>query len=294
MKELIELRINYDFASVLFNENEGKAIGTSVKVIQVDFDEPRLKLIPEISREIKNKYNRGFVLSWKIIRKYSKKECEDADLFHIIIQRVFDSSSDDLNTHYDLSKVCSNCGAGRELVGNLKLHSKVLPNIDISKSISGEIIVSKKFVELVNENSIRGLKFLNIETEKGYSNFKHLRAESILPISNRTIAGIDPFDSSESASSVTVSMSDKHLFEMNEEVYRCPKGHTIGLNLLSEPYVVFDKTQITQDFFESDKLVGVNRGSLKPEPIIFCSKKLKDLILFHNLKGFKFEIARNI
>jgi len=60
MKEILELRINIDFANLLFQEFEGKKIGTSVKVIEITKDDPRYQLIPLISEEVKRRYNKTF------------------------------------------------------------------------------------------------------------------------------------------------------------------------------------------------------------------------------------------
>ncbi len=60
MKEIIEFRINYDFAHLLFKANEGKNIGTSVKVVELSRDDPRYNQIPIIAKEVKKKYGKGF------------------------------------------------------------------------------------------------------------------------------------------------------------------------------------------------------------------------------------------
>ena len=90
MKEIVELRINNDFANLLFKEFEGKKKGTSVKVIEITKDDPRYQLIPLISDEVKRKYNKTFFYGWKITRKYNKKEIENADLLQLKIKSIID------------------------------------------------------------------------------------------------------------------------------------------------------------------------------------------------------------
>lgn len=75
------------------------------------------------------------------------------------------------------------------------------------------------------------------------------------------------------------------------EIYKCPKGDTIGLNLLSEPYVADNPLIKDFDFFASRQKLGVKRGLLRPEPIYFCSPAFRKMIEEEKLSGFEFEIT---
>ncbi len=97
-----------------------------------------------------------------------------------------------------------------------------------------------------------------------------------IDLSNNTIAGIDPFDLSTYC---------------KQEIYKCPKGHTIGLNLLSEPHVVSTPLIKEYDFFASKQKIGVKRGLLRPEPLYLCSPSFRNMVLEEKLKGFGFEVA---
>jgi len=90
MKETLELRVNYDYAHLLFKDDEGKTIGTSVRVIEISKEDPRYSKIPIISKQVKEKYGTGFFFSWRIKRKYSLQELETAKLLHIKINAIFE------------------------------------------------------------------------------------------------------------------------------------------------------------------------------------------------------------
>ena len=83
MKEILELRINYDYANLLFKSDEGKNLGTSVKVVELTKDDPRYIQIPMISEQVKEKYDKCFFFGWQIKRSYSKVELASALLLHM-------------------------------------------------------------------------------------------------------------------------------------------------------------------------------------------------------------------
>jgi len=87
-------------------------------------------------------------------------------------------------------------------------------------------------------------------------------------------------------------LSEKYPVKLEREVYKCPKGHTIGLNLLSEPYVLKIAVIDEYDYFVSRQKIGVKRGLLRPEPIYLCSQSFRTMVLEEKLTGFDFEIAR--
>ncbi len=101
-------------------------------------------------------------------------------------------------------------------------------------------------------------------------------SSSALELTKNTIGGINYFDLSESSL---------------DEVYKCPRGHTIGLNCLSEAYVSNSPVIKSYDFFTSRQYFGVKRGLLRPEPLYFCSQAFRKLIMEEKFKGFGFEVA---
>jgi ribosomal protein S14 len=192
------------------------------------------------------------------------------------IRNVFEPAGEECGTLYDETTSCELCGANRKQISPLTLKYDSIPKKDISKTIAGEIVVSEKFVAACKERGFNGLVFENIIFDKVKSNFFQLTASSQIELSNKTIAGINPFD---------LSTSDKG------EIYKCPNGHNIGLNLLSEPCVLNSKSIVEYDFFASKQKVGVKRGLIRPEPIYICSQAFRKMIEEEKLSGFEFEIT---
>lgn len=272
MKETLELRINYDYANLLFKADEGKNLGTSVKVVELSKGDPRYNQVTIIAEEVKNKYDRSFFFGWQIKRKYSKKELDTTLLLHLKIKAVFEPTGEECGTLYDEAAACEICGANRKQISPLILRPGMIPKKDIARTIGGEVVVSEKFVIAAKQRNLKGLQLSPINIDGHYQ----LIPETELELSPNTILGINPFDLSTSSEG---------------EIYKCPKGDTIGLNLLSEPYVLNSPSIGEYDFFASKQKIGVKRGLLRPEPIYFCSQAFRKMIEEEKLSGFEFEIA---
>lgn len=276
MKETLELRINYDYASQLFKADEGKNLGTSVKVVELSKDDPRYSQVPIIARQIQQKYDKAFFFGWEIKRKYSNKELDAATFLHMKIKATFEPAGEECGTLYDETVACEICGANRKQRGPLTLKQGSVPKKDIARTIAGEIVVSENFAIAFKQRSLKGILLESVVFDKGTSNYYQLIASTEIELSQNTVVGINPFDLSTS----------------NEgETYKCPKGHTIGLNLLSEPYVLNTPAISENDFIASKQKIGVKRGLLRPEPIYFCSPTFRKMIEEEKLSGFEFEIV---
>lgn len=272
MKETLELRINYDYAHLLFRADEGKNMGTSVKVVELSKEDSRYRQVPIIAEEVRKKYNRKFFFGWQIGRKYSRRELDTVILLHLKIKTIFEPTGEECGTLYDETAACTVCGANGKQVSPLILEKGRIPKKDIAKTIGGEVVVSEKFVNAVRHRNLKGLQLGAVNVEKYYQ----LTANMDIELSPNTIVGINPFDLSTS----------------NEgEIYKCPKGDTIGLNLLSEPYVLDSQSIGKYDFYASRQKVGVKRGFLRPEPIYFCSPAFRKMVEEEKLSGFEFEIT---
>jgi hypothetical protein len=113
-----------------------------------------------------------------------------------------------------------------------------------------------------------------------------------LELTKKTIAGGDPFDlSTEGSEAIEFTISGGHHVKFEKEVYKCSKGHLIGQNLLSEPYVLNSPLISDYDFFASKQKIGVKRGLLRPEPLYLCSPAFREMVEEEKLSGFEFEIA---
>ncbi len=275
MKETVELRIYKKYASLLLNPGEGKDLGLYVS-IDIPTNDPRFEKAKKLTKEVREKYNDFFFMYSEIKRKYSKKEIDTAEFLHMRIKGTFEPAGEECGTLFDETSVCEICGANRRQISPLTLKKGTIPKKDIAKTIAGEVIVSEKFAAAYTQRGLKGAKLEPVVFTKGESTYYQLVAENEIELTQNTVAGINPFDLSTS----------------NEgEIYKCPKGHTIGLNLISEPYVFDTLNRQSNDILASKQMIGVDRGLLKPEHIYFCSQDFKKMIDEEKLKGIEFGLV---
>jgi len=292
MEEVLELRINYEYAHLLFGKSEGKNIDDFIKIVQLTKDDPRYLQIPIIEKQINDQYDELFFSGWQIKRTYSKKELLSASLFQILIKSEFEPCGEECGTVYDNTSACPICGANAKQIGPLFLHKGSIPKKDISRTISGEIVVSDRFANIMQEAKIKGMAIEPVVFEKGISNCFQLKSTAQeVDLTPNTIAGVDPFNLSEYGEAVDYILGDNIAVKHEKEIYKCPNGHTIGLNLLSEPYVESRQTLENYDLFFTRQKVGVLRGYLRPNPILLCSPLFRTIALKNKLTGFGFEVA---
>jgi hypothetical protein len=275
MKETVELRIYKKYASLLLNPDEGKDLGLYVS-IDIPTNDPRFEKARSLTEEVREKHNDFFFMYSEIKRKYSKKEINTAELLHMKIKGTFEPAGEECGTLFDETSVCEICGANRKQISPLTLKKGTIPKKDIARTIAGEIVVSEKFATAYKQRGLKGAKLEPVVFTKGDSNYYQLVAENEIDLSQNTVAGINPFD---------LSTSNKG------EIYKCPEGHTIGLNLISEPYVLGSPDIQNNDVLASKQMIGVNRGLLKPEPLYFCSQDFKRMVDEEKLKGIEFELT---
>ena len=284
MKEFLELRINYKYSHLLFKEDEGVNLGDpefgySVKVVKIDTSAPVFEEIRRVNEYVRNKYDSFFFAGWIFHRKYTEKELNDTKLFQMTVRKYFETVGEDCGTEYDESCACKICGSGRKQISPLRLKKgRFLHGRDVARTFGGEIVVSKKFVNVIVENGIKGMTF-------GPVFFGENRAEDCsqlmiegqnLELAEQTQFGVNPYDFSEKSET---------------EIFKCPQGDNLGLNILSEAYVKDCPPLHTSDFFISEQTVGLKTGYLRPEHLLFCSPGLYRVIKENHLKGFNFEVA---
>ena len=72
---------------------------------------------------------------------------------------------------------------------------------------------------------------------------------------------------------------------------RCPNGHVLGLNRLSELSVI-EGSMPEVDLAATVEFVGARRGLLRPQPILVASARFREILETAGLKGFSVEVAR--
>lgn len=275
MKEIYEFRVRKKFSNLLPDTISGKDLGSIIK-IQIDKSAIEFEIIKGLSEKIKETEKEFFFYGWSIKRKYSQKEFDNAKLLHLIIDTTFEPAGEECGTLYDESTACLICGADRKQISPLKLKRSSIPKKDIARTIAGEVVVSEKFALAIKERRLNGVILKPIVFNKSTAKYHQLNCSVEVELSRNTLAGVDPFDFSGTSEG---------------EIYNCPNGDTIGLNLLSEPYIKQCSAINNYDFLVSKQKLGVKRGLLRPEPLFFCSTAFKQMIQDEKLSGFSFEVA---
>ena len=139
---------------------------------------------------------------------------------------------------------------------------------------------------------MRGAIFEPVHFKNGLSTFYQLIAIAPkLSVSSSTVVGDDVFNPMpEYDKCLSTELGDNP--KQTVVHYKCPLGHLIGGNLISEPYI--DSSAELEDFdiFASKQYYGVKLNLLRPEPLYFCSPALREMVLTEKLTGFDFQIAR--
>ena len=295
MKEIYEFRINPDYENLVPKDWKCKTwseLDFIVKTVTLLKNDPQFEKFSLLVHEIKIKYGEPLFLGWEIKRVYTRKEIDSAKIFYVDVKAVFEPSGEECETKYDENVACAICGAHRKQLGHLRLKKSSIPKKDISKSIAGEVVASKHLKELYEVHNLKGIKFEPIKFKKDSDGFYQPKIFTPkLEISKATLVGCNPFDFSEVSKGRVGGKIGSDSFVSKDEVYKCPNGDNIGLNRLSEAYVLNTKAINEFDFFESRQTTGVKRGLLRPEPLYFCSQNFRKMVVRKGLKGFGFEVA---
>jgi hypothetical protein len=275
MKETIEFRIPEEQASSWLYPDEGVLLGGFVRKYELDASDPRIQIIRDADRALRAR-GRAFFTAWISRRRYSRLELDQAELFHLHVRSVFEPAGEEVGTQYDESTACPKCGSGAQQIGPLFLNWGRIPSgKDISQTIAGEIVVSRRFVEAFRQHQITGVRFDHIrrslasDAQSDYW-FQMVVTSSEAEIIAPTRTGENPFD--------------------EDEQPQCRLGDLLGLNLLSEIFVARASCGTT-DITSSKRYIGVRRGLLRPRRLVLISPKVRRLIEAEKLKGCAIEVA---
>jgi hypothetical protein len=281
MRETIEFRIPEDSAKRVLGPQDGIRLGFGgrVRKIELPLSDPRVAKIGEAERRYASK-GRAFFTWSKIYRRYTKQELEAAKAFLLEVKHAFEPVGEQCGTIYDESEACRCCGVGWQQKSDLILDARKLPkrgNLAFAQTIVPEVIVSAKLVQLFQSHRLRGAEFRAVRDKRKphipvADWYQPLIYSTPLTIVPPTRTGNGPFD------------------DDPEGEYRCPRGHVIGLNVLSELYVRgedFDDWDIAY----TKQYVGCRGGVVRPEQLLVISPKLWRLLTEHGLKGFSVEVV---
>lgn len=272
MKELVEFRVIMRYAHLLFRDDEGTNLGDSVKVVRIDKNDPRFKAIGELQKKALEN-NHLFYSYYECKRYYTEAEITNAKWFQIFQTRHFEPAGEECGTIYDESSACPICKSGAKQLSPLKLRRSSIPKADMAVTIAwgDETVVSERFVNLVKDNSLKGITFEPVFSRGQRCqklNYYQIQPQFYLDFSNKISFGIDPFHFSG----------------------ECSNGDNIP-DILSEAYIRSNPVLEDLDFFASRQTVGGRVGLIRPSHLFFCSNRMMRLIKENGLKGFRFEIA---
>jgi hypothetical protein len=209
------------------------------------------------------------------LRKYTKAQLRQAEILRLNIDAHFEPSGEECGTIYET--VCKECNLGRQLSDLILDVRRVPQHKDISETIAWvEWIVSPAFTRIFAENELTGAEFNPIFEFKNPT--KHSPVWSQLRVTGRagklsqsTRLGKDPF-------------SPSHVS------WRCPLGHSVVAQFLSEPYLERNGWD-GSDIAITGDLFGQGRNLLRPTPLILISQRTYRAIEDAGLKGFSAEVA---
>ncbi len=234
----------------------------------------------EIFRFIDSKRRQGlpgfsdFTIGW-YLRKYTKAELQSAEILRLTISSHFEPCGEECGTIYET--LCNECNWGRQ-ASDLILDLRRIPQLkDVSQTIAWmEWVVSTKFARTFEENKLTGAEFKPIfDFKNPIKQSKEWRQLSISgkagKLAETTKLGRDPFSP--------------------EQVnWRCPLGHAVAAELLSEIYLHRNEWD-GSDIAISSALFGQGRNLLRPAPLIIISQRMYSMLQKAEITGLSYEIA---
>jgi len=278
MKEIIEFRIPESLASRYLPDDCGTRL-TIVRRVELEPSDPMFELIGRVDRQMRADEGRSFITAWIPHRSYSKSELSGAELLRVAFTRVFEPAGEECGTMYDDKRACASCGAGAPQVTSLMLDGRKIPRKgDFARTIAGELVASRRVVEVFEREAMRGARFepVRLADRRGEPSDQWYQLQVVarpVDVDAKTRVGRNPFDLA------------------NDRPDGCPRGDVLGLNLLSELHVV--RTSLDDaDITRTRQFFGVRRGLLRPEPEVLVSQRLWATIEEERLKGLRVEVVR--
>jgi hypothetical protein len=274
MVQKMEFRVSEEDATRYLGNGVGTVLGESTRVLMVDVPSPLYTRIAELEAQFRAA-GRCFFTCWDCYRKYTSAELTASPAFKFRVKSYFEPCGEECGTTYDESTACPVCRAGATQSSPLRL-KRYPKSRDFACTIGGEIVVSKRVVDLFESRRMTGARFGPV----------FLGKRSLAPVKDRFQLLVD-----QSAEIAPQSQTGNDPFDPDEaNDYRCPLGDTIGLNLLSELYLV-KSTYDGRDIVATRQFTGSREGLLRPHPHLVISQRLYSLLMKENIPGFRIEVA---
>lgn len=162
MREICEFRIREKHAHLLSQPNAGRLLSSGiVRAITVPVGSPLFEEIRALDSRLRASQPVAGLFSFAMImRKYTPREIESAELLQMFVLKVFEPAGEESGTQYDESTACSECGSGVRQVSDLFFDFRKIPRkCDIATTIAHEIIVSEHLAEILKKSRISGVEF---------------------------------------------------------------------------------------------------------------------------------------
>lgn len=276
MQEVLELRMPEEHAKLFLGPDDGEVIDSWVRRVDLPLGDPRLQRVAELDVAWRAQ-GRAFLLGWDVTRSYAPEELENLELLQLDITATFEPVGEECGTIYDQQNVCPLCGAGRRLVPPLRTDLRRVPKgKDLVQTIAGdEWILSARLAEAIGQHRITGAELRPVACSGRLPSaaplwYQLAVTSNPVSIAPATRFGIHPFDADDPGE------------------YRCPQGHVLGLNLLSE-LSVERRDWDGSDIAITREFVGVRRGLLVPRPLVLVSRKLWHVLRDEKMRGWRVE-----
>lgn len=298
MKEYLKIVLEPEYAHLLLEGCSDykllRSRSDSVMNIEMSTDSDVYKKLQSVYDYVDRKYDKLLFYGWKYVRKYTAEELMSSRLFLLDIRKWFsDSCGKEHGTVYDDSHACPVCHSGERQVSPLYLpKGRYMLHRDVILTFGYEIVVSKRFMEMCKDNSLKGLTFGPVYFGKTLSEdyFQLMNEGAKLEIAPETKFGVTPCLYKEKGPEGYFP-GKSEVWEGGPEIYKCPKGDNLGFDILSSAYVLDCEEIDNYDFFISRQTYGVYRWAPIPRHLLFCSPHMRKLIIENQIKGFDFEIA---
>jgi hypothetical protein len=193
---------------------------------------------------------------------------------------TFEPAGEECHTQYDDQVACPFCGSGGRQVSDLRVALGRIPKRkDVSRTIADEIVVSARMSDVLLRNGVGAVLLDAVRNCSGSTVSGDWRQ---LVVPQPTLNVVPP------------TRAGGSLFDDPDSIeYKCPAGHLMGLNLLSELFVDAN-TYEGAPLVSSTQFLGVRRGLLRPRRILCVSQELWRAIERDRIKGIEVEVVHPV
>ena len=255
------------FADVRMSEREARKVGVPhergtlagyTRILRLPLDDPLLARICEMRQKY---YRRGrSFASADLEYEYTEKELRAASLLRVSFNCLYHDDGSEYGTQYDEGSVCQHCGAGRTQLSPLALDYSKMGRGQFQKTLGGDFIVSSTVTQQLQTNLFTGCRLESVLNSSGdiprAPYFQVVPIEAPVEVIAPTVFGID------------------YCLQGEPNKYKCPLGHTAGLNLISEAYISSTSWAGRPDIVFSRQRIGVRRGVCFPEPLLMVTPRV--------------------